>query len=53
MKKFAVLRQFTDWTPRVEDMFNEREDAELFAKLKQKNEKDPASVKYWVFEQSK
>ena len=51
MKNYVVLRQFKDWTPSVANMFDEYEDADTFAKLLQKNEKE--NIKYWVFEMSK
>lgn len=40
MKKFAVLKQLYNYSPRVLEMFDEREDAELYVTLMKKTNKD-------------
>lgn len=53
MKKFAVLKQLGDWSPRVLEMFDEREDAELYVSLMKKTKRDTDAFEYGVFELSK
>lgn len=54
MKKFAVLKQLYNYSPRVLEMFDEREDAELYVNtLMKKTNKDTDAFEYNVFEMSK
>lgn len=53
MKKFAVLKQLYNYSPRVLEMFDEREDAELYVTLMKKTNKDTDAFEYNVFEMSK
>ena len=53
MKKFAVLKQLYNYSPRVLEMFDEREDAELYVTLMKKTNKDTDDFEYNVFEMSK
>lgn len=53
MKKFAVLKQLYNYLPRVLEMFDEREDAELYITLMKKANKDTDAFEYNVFEMSK
>lgn len=53
MKKFAVLKQLYNYLPRVLEMFDEREDAELYVTLMKKTNKDTDAFEYNVFEMSK
>lgn len=53
MKKFAVLKQLYNYSPRVLEMFDEREDADLYVTLMKKTNKDTDDFEYNVFEMSK